>query len=89
MLVHQRFAAADRDDRRVGFVGGAERLLQRHLVADGVLVFDDPAASDTGEVAGVQRLQHQHQREVFFARAPLAAHVAAKVQHQFQRYSHL
>ena len=69
-------------------IGGSQRFLQRHLIADGVLVLDDPAATDTGEIAGVKRFEHQDQRKILFARTLLAHHVAGQVDHQPERYAH-
>ena len=66
--VEQRLAAADRDDGRAALVHGRRHCSSESFCVMVVLVLADPAASRAGQVAGVQRLQHQHQRE------PLADH---------------
>src|ERR1700730_8807275 len=81
MLVHERFATADRDDRSVGFGRRAQGFFEWHLVANGIFVLYYAPASDTGQVAGMQRFKHQHKGKVLFPTALLAAHVAAKVYH--------
>ena len=49
------------------FFGSGRARPPAASVADGVFVFDDPAASDAGEIARMQRLEHQDQRKVLFA----------------------
>ena len=44
-------------------VDGGQAFLDAELFLDGRLVFADAAAAGAGQVAGVQRLEHQHQRE--------------------------
>ena len=61
--VDQRLAAADADDRRAALVDRGQALLDRQLLLDRRLVLANPAAAGAGQVAGVQRLEHQHQRE--------------------------
>src|SRR5208282_4856336 len=88
MLVHQRLAAADRDDRRARFLGRMQRLVQRHHVANRLLVLDDSPASDARKVARMQRLEHQHQRKIVLARTLLRAYVAAQIDHLSRRNAH-
>src|SRR5258706_5636952 len=53
--------AADRDDRRLGNVGGLEAGLERQTVGQlaGVPL---QRAADARQVARVERLEHQHER---------------------------
>ena len=62
-LVHQRLASADRHDRRAAFVDGVQARLQRQSLGDRLLVFPDATATRAGQIASVQGLEHQHQRE--------------------------
>ena len=61
--IEHRLAPADGYCRRAAFIHGAKALLHGEALRNGALVFADPAATGTGEIAGVQRLQHQHERE--------------------------
>ena len=74
--VDHRLAAADRDDRGAALVDRVEALLDRELLLDRRLVLADPAAAGAGQVAGVQRLEHQDQREPLGPRELLLGDVA-------------
>ena len=63
--IDHRLAAANADDRSAGLIDRCQALLEAQLLLDGLGVFADAAAAGAGEVAGVQRLQHQHQRKGF------------------------
>src|SRR5262249_20883417 len=86
--VDHRLAAADADDGGAGLVDGGEALGEGELFLDGLRVFADAAAAGAGEVAGVQRLQHQHQREALLALDRLARHVRRHVRRQAERETH-
>ena len=60
MRINQRFAAADRNHRRVTFLGRAQTILQTHYVLERSRVFANPSAPGAGEIAGVQRFELQH-----------------------------
>lgn len=66
--VEQGLASADRYDRRAALIYRAQALRQSELLRDRGFVLADPAAAGAGQVAGVQRFQHEHQRK------PLADH---------------
>ena len=68
--IQQRLASADGNDGRAALVDRGEALLERDALADGLLVLADAAAARAGKVAGVERLQHQDQREPLLAREP-------------------
>jgi hypothetical protein len=62
LLVQQRFAAGDRDNRRTTFVDCMQRVLGGHiLMQDRIGIVDFPA-SGASQIASEQRLEHQHQR---------------------------
>ena len=61
--IDHRLAAADADHRRAALVDRGQALFERQLLLDGGLVLADAAAAGAGQVAGVQRLEHQHERE--------------------------
>ena len=60
----------------------------RELLLDGRFVFANAAAAGAGEVAGVQRLEHQHQREALLAPELLLDHVAGHVGGQAEGETH-
>src|ERR1035437_7375694 len=63
LRIHHRLAAANRDHRPPALIHRQQALFERHPLGDGALVLADPAAAGTGQVAGVQGLQHQHDGE--------------------------
>ena len=77
ILVDQRLAAGDRDDRRAAFLGGVERILDRDALVQDLVRIVDLAAAGAGEIAAEQRLQHQHERIALAAGEMLADDVAA------------
>ena len=74
--VDHRLAAADRDDRGAALVDGVEALLDRELLLDRRLVLADPPAAGAGQVAGVERFEHQDHREPLGPRQLLLGDVA-------------
>ena len=64
LRVHQRLAAGDRHHRRAALLDRADRLLDRHALAQQVVRLLDLAAAVALEVAGEQRLQLDDQREL-------------------------
>jgi hypothetical protein len=67
LLVDQRLAAGDRDDGRTALVDGAQRVFDRHALAQDLVGVIDLAAAGAGEIALEQRLEHQHERIAFVA----------------------
>ena len=67
LRIDHRLAAADRNDRRAAFVHRCQALLDGQHFVDRGLVFADAAAARAGQVAGVQRLEHHHQRKLLRA----------------------
>ena len=60
LRVHHRLPAADRDHGRAALIHRHQAFFERHALGDAGLVFADAPAAGAGEIAGVQRLQHQH-----------------------------
>src|SRR5439155_12907077 len=60
LRIDRRLAAADRDDGRLRDLDGLEALLQRQAIGKLPGVPLDGAAQ-AGQVAGVERLEHQHE----------------------------
>ena len=59
LRINQRFAAANRDHRRVAFHRHGQAFFQRHHVLEVGGIFADAAAAGAGEIAGVQRFELQ------------------------------
>ena len=74
--MQQRLAAGDAHHRRAALVHGAQALLDRELLLQHVRRVLDLAAAGAGEVAAVERLEHQHERVARVAAQLLAQHVA-------------
>ena len=77
VLVQQRLAAGDRDDRRAAFVDRLQAVLDRQAAIEDIVLVIDLAAAGAGQIAAEQRLQHQHQRIALDAFQTLADDVAA------------
>ncbi len=63
LRIHHRLAAADGNHRRAALIHRRQALFERHALGDGGFVFANAPAARAGEIAGVQRLQHQHDGE--------------------------
>src|ERR1019366_8428747 len=63
LRIHHGFAAADGNHRRAALIHRGQALLERHPLGDGGFVLAYAPAAGAGEVAGVQRLQHQDDGE--------------------------
>ena len=61
--IDHRLAAADADDRGAALIDRRQAFLDAELLLDGRLVLADAPAAGAGQVAGVQRFEHQHERE--------------------------
>src|SRR5207302_3149188 len=85
-LVHERLAAADRDDGRRALHAGVDALLHRQARAVRLVLADLPAA-DARDVARERRLEHQHER-VALALALLGGDVLADRNGGLQRELH-
>ena len=64
LRIDQGLAAADGDHGRVALGRGGQALLERHHVFERRGILADAAAAGAGEVAGVQRLELEHHREL-------------------------
>src|SRR5690606_39336838 len=67
LLVNQRLAARDRDDRCAALVDGAQRVLDAHALSQDLVRIVDLSAAGTSQIALEQRLKHQHERIPFVA----------------------
>src|SRR5690606_37893737 len=63
LLVDQRLATGDVHDRRARLLGDPEALLHRHPLVEHMLVLADAPAAVAREVADLERLQHEGERE--------------------------
>src|SRR5216684_3706936 len=61
--IEQRLTPANGDHWRATLVHGLQALLERQSLADRCLVLPNAPATGARKVAGMQRLQHHHQRE--------------------------
>ena len=87
--IDHRLAAADAHARRAALVDGRQAFVDRQLVLDGAGVFANPPAAGAGQVAGVQRLEHQHQRKFLFAGQLLLQQVTGHRARERKRKAHL
>jgi len=86
--VDERLAAADAHHRGAALVDRSQALAEREGAVHGVGVLADPAAPAATQVAGEQRLQHEHQGELLLAGKPLLEEVAGQGTGQGERESH-
>ena len=87
LRIQRRLAAADRHGRRAALVDGVQALRQRQPIGQLAGVPLDGAA-DARQVAGVQRLQHQHERVALPAAKRLSELVTNHVGGDVQRKTH-
>src|SRR5262245_35325639 len=80
LLVQQRFAAGDGDNRRTTFVDGMQRVLDGHILVQDRIGIVDFSASGASQVASEQRLKHQDQRITLSAGQTLTDDVATDKQ---------
>ncbi len=71
----ERLAAGNRYHRRAAFVDRVEALLDRQTLVEDRVRIIDLAATDAGEIAAEQRLQHQNERVAFATHDPLLEEV--------------
>src|SRR5439155_12763448 len=81
-LVHERLAAADRDDWSRALNAGVHALLHREPRLVRLVLADLPAA-DAGDIAGQRRLEHQDERKTR-AGALLLGDIAADLDRRTQ-----
>jgi hypothetical protein len=63
LRIHHRLAAADGNHGRATFIHRRQALFHRDALCDGRLVLANTPASGARQIASVQRLEHQHDRE--------------------------
>ena len=86
--INQGFAAANRDHRRITFLGRSDTILQRHHVFERGGIFADSTATGAGQVAGMQRLKLQHGSELLRATDLMADDVRSDLGGERQRKPH-
>ena len=86
--INQRFAAADRDHRRVALLRGGKAILEGHHVLEAGGILADAAATGAGEIAGVQRFELQHERKPRGAQNLVLNDVTGDSYRQRERKSH-
>jgi len=88
LLVHQRLSAGDRDHGGLAFLDGVDALLHREpALQDGVLVLD-LAAPRAREVALVEGLELEDEREFLVAPQPLSGHIRSNPHRLSQWHRH-
>jgi len=85
--IDRGLAAADRDDGSTRALDGVDALTNREPVLELPRVALD-RATDAGEVAGVERLEHQDERVALVAPDRVANRVLDRVRHDVDRESH-
>ncbi len=88
MRVNQRFAAADRDHRRIALLRRPEAILQAHHILQRCGVFANPPATGAGQVASVQRLELKHRGELLRATQLMPDHVGRNFRGEREGKSH-
>ena len=63
LRIHHGLAAADRHHRRAALIHRRQAFFERNPLSDSGFVFADAPAAGAGKIAGVQRLEHEHDRE--------------------------
>src|SRR6185437_3519173 len=89
LLVHERLAAGDRHHRRAALLHGVDALLDREPPAQDGIRMLDLAATGAGEVALIQRLELEDERELPTALEALAQHVRRDRHALPQGYCHV
>jgi hypothetical protein len=88
LRVQEGLAARDAHDRGAALVGGAQAGLDRELRAQHVRRVLDLPAAGAGEVAAVEGLEHQHEREARLAAQPPAQQIGRHRPHLRERDAH-
>src|SRR2546422_2396491 len=87
LRIDRWFAAADRHDGRLRDLNGLEACFDRQTVRELAGVTLERAA-DAGEVARIQRLEHEHERVAAVALQPVSDLMADRVGRDVKRKSH-
>jgi hypothetical protein len=74
--IDERFAAANRYDRRAALIERLKTLFDTELFANRVGVFANAATARTGEIAGMERLEHHDKRKFLRTTNSLVCNVA-------------
>jgi len=88
VLVQQRLAPGDRDDRSTAFIDCRETLLDRKPAIEDVLRILDLPTTGAFEIAAEERLEHEHQRIPLDAEKLLPDDVRADLELLSEGYAH-
>ena len=88
LAVNQRLAARNRHHGRAAFIDGVETFLDREPAIENRIGIVDLAASEAGEIAAKQRLQHQHERIAFAPQQLLLENIGADANFLEERNLH-
>ena len=67
LRIDHRLAAANAHDWGAAFIDGGKALLDTQFFFNGLGIFSNPAASGAGQIASVQRLEHENEGKSLFA----------------------
>jgi len=79
LRIDHGFAAANRYDRRTAIVHRGETLLYAQRLVDCGLIFADAPAARARQIAGMQRLEHEHHGKFGSSAQALAGDVSRQV----------
>src|ERR1700704_3944317 len=88
LAMDQWLAAGNRNHGRAAFVNRIEALLDREPAIENGIRIVDLAATDAGEVATKQRLEHQNERIAFAPQQLLLEDIGADTHFLKKRHSH-
>jgi hypothetical protein len=63
LRIHHRLSAANRDHWRAALIHYRHAFLERNPLGNAGFILADPPAAGARQIAGMQRLQHQHNRK--------------------------
>src|SRR5579862_210868 len=86
--INHGLAAANGNNRRAAVVNRLQALLNGEHLVDGGLVFANAAAASAGEIAGVERFEHHHQRKLLRPGNALASEITRHARSEAKRNSH-
>src|SRR5579862_522693 len=86
--INHRLAAANGNDGRAAIVNRLQALLDGKHFVDRGFVFANAAAASAGEIAGVERFEHHHQRKFLRPSDALASEITRHARSEAKRNSH-
>jgi hypothetical protein len=86
--INQRFAAADTHDRRTTFRHGMETFIHREPQSERDGIFPNASATAAFEIAGVERFEHEYERQFGSSAQFFSQHVRCHTHGQRKGKSH-